>query len=114
MYEFKLITYPRTDSQFLTDDMEETALHMIDRMFENIRNSVKSRQSTTVQRKSRVINTLPSPWFLFQQRVQIASCVLKTKNEYRFFVFVNPVKKLIICDRRVPVSFLRKFFVRIE
>lgn len=34
LYEAKLITYPRTDSQYLTDDMEETALHMIDRVFE--------------------------------------------------------------------------------
>ena len=30
LYEKKLATYPRTDSQFLTDDMEQTATDMID------------------------------------------------------------------------------------
>ncbi len=30
LYEKKLITYPRTDSQFLTEDMEDTANYMID------------------------------------------------------------------------------------
>ena len=30
LYEKKLITYPRTDSQFLTEDMEATANYMID------------------------------------------------------------------------------------
>lgn len=30
IYEKKLATYPRTDSQFLTDDMEQTATDMID------------------------------------------------------------------------------------
>lgn len=30
LYEGKLVTYPRTDSQYLTEDMEETALSMID------------------------------------------------------------------------------------
>lgn len=30
LYEKKLATYPRTDSQFLTDDMEQTARDMID------------------------------------------------------------------------------------
>lgn len=34
LYDSKIITYPRTDSQYLTDDMEDTALHMIDRVFE--------------------------------------------------------------------------------
>ena len=34
LYESKLITYPRTDSQYLTDDMESTALQVIDRVFE--------------------------------------------------------------------------------
>ena len=29
LYEKKLCTYPRTDSRFLTDDMEETAVHML-------------------------------------------------------------------------------------
>lgn len=29
LYEKKYVTYPRTDSQFLTDDMADTALHMI-------------------------------------------------------------------------------------
>ena len=29
LYEKKLVTYPRTDSQYLTDDMAETAAHMV-------------------------------------------------------------------------------------
>ena len=30
LYESRLVTYPRTDSQYLTEDMEQTALDMID------------------------------------------------------------------------------------
>lgn len=30
LYEQKLVTYPRTDSQYITDDMEQTALSMVD------------------------------------------------------------------------------------
>lgn len=30
LYEKKLVTYPRTDSRFLTDDMEETTVKMVD------------------------------------------------------------------------------------
>ena len=30
LYEKKLVTYPRTDSQFLTEDMADTAEHMLD------------------------------------------------------------------------------------
>ncbi len=30
LYESQLVTYPRTDSQYLTEDMEQTALDMID------------------------------------------------------------------------------------
>lgn len=30
LYEQKLVTYPRTDSQYITDDMEQTALDMVD------------------------------------------------------------------------------------
>ena len=29
LYEAKLVTYPRTDSQYLTEDMEQTALNMV-------------------------------------------------------------------------------------
>ncbi len=29
LYEAKLSTYPRTDSQYLTDDMEQTALKAV-------------------------------------------------------------------------------------
>lgn len=29
LYEKKLLTYPRTDSQFITDDMEDTARQVI-------------------------------------------------------------------------------------
>lgn len=36
LYESKLVTYPRTDSRFLTNDMEETALSMIDVIFKAI------------------------------------------------------------------------------
>ena len=34
LYEQKLITYPRTDSQYLTSDMEETAKHVIRKIHE--------------------------------------------------------------------------------
>ena len=30
LYEQKLVTYPRTDSQYITEDMEQTALSMVD------------------------------------------------------------------------------------
>lgn len=33
LYEAKLATYPRTDSQYLTDDMEQTATDMVGRVF---------------------------------------------------------------------------------
>ena len=33
LYEAKLTTYPRTDSQYLTDDMEQTALDVANRVF---------------------------------------------------------------------------------
>lgn len=33
LYEAKLATYPRTDSQYLTDDMEQTAADMVGRVF---------------------------------------------------------------------------------
>lgn len=33
LYEAKLTTYPRTDSQYLTDDMEQTAADMVGRVF---------------------------------------------------------------------------------
>ncbi len=32
LYEQKLVTYPRTDSQYITDDMEQTALDTIDKV----------------------------------------------------------------------------------
>ncbi len=34
LYEGKLVTYPRTDSQYLSDDMEETAMNVIKAIFE--------------------------------------------------------------------------------
>lgn len=34
LYEAKLITYPRTVSKYITDDMEESTLHVIERVFE--------------------------------------------------------------------------------
>lgn len=36
LYESKLVTYPRTDSQFLTEDMEDTALDMVDTIYSAI------------------------------------------------------------------------------
>lgn len=36
LYEAKLVTYPRTDSQFLTEDMEQTALEMVGVICNNI------------------------------------------------------------------------------
>ena len=34
LYEMRLVTYPRTDSQYLTDDMKETAVNVIDIIME--------------------------------------------------------------------------------
>ena len=45
LYENKLLTYPRTDSQYLTDDMENTAKGMID-ILRNILPFVPDRTST--------------------------------------------------------------------
>ena len=36
LYEKKLVTYPRTDSQFLSDDMERTARGVIEAIFQSI------------------------------------------------------------------------------
>lgn len=36
LYENKLVTYPRTDSQYLTEDMENTALSMVDTIYSAI------------------------------------------------------------------------------
>jgi len=36
LYEKKLATYPRTDSQFLSDDMEQTAKNVINAVFQSI------------------------------------------------------------------------------
>lgn len=36
LYESKLVTYPRTDSQYLTEDMENTAREMIDTIYRAI------------------------------------------------------------------------------
>lgn len=36
LYEKKLATYPRTDSQFLTEDMNQTALNVIDTIYSSI------------------------------------------------------------------------------
>ena len=34
LYEKKLITYPRTDSQYLTEDMEQTARNVVRQIYE--------------------------------------------------------------------------------
>jgi DNA topoisomerase-3 len=36
LYEKKLVTYPRTDSQYLTDDMGDTAVKVIEAIFDSI------------------------------------------------------------------------------
>lgn len=36
LYEKKLVTYPRTDSQYLSDDMEETATNVIAAIMETV------------------------------------------------------------------------------
>lgn len=36
LYEKKLVTYPRTDSQYLSDDMEETARNVIAAIMETV------------------------------------------------------------------------------
>lgn len=36
LYEAKLVTYPRTDSQYITDDMEQTALEVVEMLSENL------------------------------------------------------------------------------
>ncbi|MDE5771943.1 MAG: DNA topoisomerase 3 [Ruminococcus sp.] len=36
LYEAKLVTYPRTDSQYLTEDMEQTALDMVQTVISSI------------------------------------------------------------------------------
>ncbi len=58
LYEKKFVTYPRTDSQFLSDDMEETAEYVIKAIFDtmpfvpqvmfhpNIRNVLNSKKVT--------------------------------------------------------------------
>ena len=42
LYEKKLCTYPRTDAQYLTDDMEQTALDVIDKVRVHILHDEKS------------------------------------------------------------------------
>lgn len=45
LYEQKLVTYPRTDSQYITEDMEQTALDMVDtvcKCFDSFAGYVKS------------------------------------------------------------------------
>lgn len=37
LYEAKLVTYPRTDSQYLTEDMEQTALDMVQTVISSIK-----------------------------------------------------------------------------
>lgn len=36
LYEEKLVTYPRTDSRYVTDDMEETVCHLAETLMENL------------------------------------------------------------------------------
>lgn len=36
LYEAKLITYPRTDSQYVTEDMEQTALEVVEMLLEKL------------------------------------------------------------------------------
>jgi DNA topoisomerase-3 len=51
LYESKLVTYPRTDSQFITDDMEETLQKVCENLLKN------SANGSTTDSPSHTINT---------------------------------------------------------
>lgn len=50
LYEKKLVTYPRTDSQFLTDDMVETALNIVEIIQATFTNMVNSDFTPDIKR----------------------------------------------------------------
>lgn len=50
LYEAKLVTYPRTDSQFLTDDMEQTARDMIGTVYSVFPDFGTAPQSANIKR----------------------------------------------------------------
>ena len=54
LYEKKFVTYPRTDSQYLTDDMEETAKSVIDAVMQHI---LHREPGETVPDIKRVMNS---------------------------------------------------------
>lgn len=54
LYEKKLVTYPRTDSQYLSDDMEETAKSVIDAVMQHI---LHREPGETVPDIKRVMNS---------------------------------------------------------
>lgn len=80
LYESKLVTYPRTDSQYLTEDMENTAMEMIDTIYRaipqfksdceftpNVKPLINNKKVSdhhaiipTVEIANRDINTLPN------------------------------------------------------
>ena len=54
LYEKKLVTYPRTDSQYLSDDMADTAAAMIDHIFQS---GLAVRKEETVWNTGRLLNS---------------------------------------------------------
>lgn len=54
LYEKKLVTYPRTDSQYLSDDMADTAAAMIDHIFQS---GLVVRKEETVWNTGRLLNS---------------------------------------------------------
>lgn len=54
LYEKKLVTYPRTDSQYLSDDMADTAAAMIDHIFQS---GLVVRKEAAVWNTGRLLNS---------------------------------------------------------
>ena len=71
LYEAKMVTYPRTDSQYLTADMEQTALEVVEMLSENLpflANTIVGRNT------GRVVN---------DQKVSDHHALLPTKEAFR-------------------------------
>ncbi|MGZ7278209.1 DNA topoisomerase, partial [Streptococcus pyogenes] len=45
LYEKKLVTYPRTDSRYLTEDMKQTVHEMLDTVGEGFKRDTKNLES---------------------------------------------------------------------
>lgn len=71
LYEAKMVTYPRTDSQYITADMEQTALEVVEMLSENL----PFLADTMVGRSTeRIIN---------DQKVSDHHALLPTKEAFR-------------------------------